>query len=317
MNTITGLPHKHEHTHAEGPTLRGGAAQSHRLLFAFALTSVMLVIEAIGGWWSGSLALLADAGHMLVDSMALLLAFIGAWVATRPADTRRSYGYGRMEVLAGFVNALIQLALVVWITYEAATRLLHPHAILPGVMLVVALAGLLVNAFVLWTLHGHAEDDVNMAGAVLHVFGDLLGSMAAVVAALLISAFGWLWADPALSILVALLIFTSAWSLLRRSAHILLEGVPEGMDTAEVERSLCDLDASICGVHHLHMWQLASGSRMATLHVELRLGADPEHAMQLVRQVLEDRFAIQHVTVQVDGAGCPDEDKDCAGRVAP
>lgn len=313
MNTTTLPPH--DHAHADSRTLHAGGAKNRKLLIAFVLTTVMLVIEAFGGIWSGSLALLADAGHMLVDSIALLLAFVGAWVATRPADTRRSYGYGRMEVLAGFVNALVQMVLVVWIIYEAVTRLLHPHAILAGIMLVVALAGLMVNAFVLWMLHGHAEDDLNMAGAALHVLGDLLGSSAAVVAALAISAFGWLWADPALSILVALLILNSAWRLLRRSAHILLEGVPEGTDSTEVEQTLRGIDASICGVHHLHVWQLASGLRMATLHVELRPSADPKRAMQLVRQVLKERFDIQHVTVQVDPAGCPDEDQDCHGRI--
>ena len=315
MNTTTAPSHHHDQAHGDSQTLRAGGAQRRKLLLAFALTSVMLVIEAFGGVWSGSLALLADAGHMLVDSMALLLAFIGAWVAMRPADTRRSYGYGRTEVLAGFVNALVQLVLVVWIVYEAVTRLLHPHAILPGIMLVVALAGLLVNAFVLWMLHGHAEDDVNMAGAALHVLGDLLGSSAAVVAALAIGAFGWLWADPALSIVVALLILNSAWRLLRRSAHILLEGVPEGMDSAEVERCLGGIDVSICGIHHLHVWQLASGLRMATLHAELLPSADPEYAMQLIRRVLEERFGIHHVTVQVDAAGCPDEEHECQGRV--
>jgi len=319
MNAIPMLPHAHEHAHAHGigQGLHAGAERSRKLWWAFVLTSVMLLVEAVGGAWSGSLALLADAGHMLVDSMALLLALVGAWVAMRPADTRRSYGYGRMEVLAGFVNALIQLVLVAWIVYEAVTRLLHPHAILSGIMLVVALAGLLVNSFVLWMLHGHAEDDLNMAGAVLHVAGDLLGSLAAVVAALAISSFGWLWADPVLSIMVALLILNSAWRLLRRSAHILLEGVPEGMDSAEVERSLQELDVSICGIHHLHVWQLASGSRMATLHVELRPAADPERAMQLVRGVLEERFDIQHVTVQIDASGCPDGDQDCRRRAVP
>src|SRR5690606_27071560 len=159
------------------------------------------------------------------------------WMAGKPADARRSYGYGRMEVLAGFVNALSQFVLVGWIGYEAIVRLLHPGEILSGVMLGVAIVGLLVNVLVLRTLHGHAHDDVNLAGASLHVLGDLLGSLAAVLAALAIRWFDWLWADPVLSLLVSLLILNSAWRLLRRSAHILLEGVPEGMDTAEVEAS--------------------------------------------------------------------------------
>jgi cobalt-zinc-cadmium efflux system protein len=300
-------PHTHEHA---GPSDR----RSRKLLLAFVLTTVMMVAEVIGGAWSGSLALLADAGHMMVDSLALLLAVVGAWMAIRPADARRSYGYGRMEVLVGFVNALSQFVLVGWIIYEAVTRLLHPGAILSGVMLVVAVIGLLVNLLVLRVLHGHAHDDVNLAGASLHVLGDLLGSLGAVLAALAIRWFGWLWADPVLSMLVALLILNSAWRLLRLSAHILLEGVPDGMDSAEVEVSLRGADASIRDIHHLHVWQLASGSRMATLHAELNEPADSARALQAIKQMLLERFDIQHVTVQVDPGECLDQSKSCAGH---
>jgi cobalt-zinc-cadmium efflux system protein len=311
VNTTSTSTHAHTgHGHA-------GDSRKGRLLLAFVLTAGMMVVEAFGGVWSGSLALLADAGHMLVDAMALLLAFTGAWLATRPADARRSYGYGRMEVLAGFVNAMTQLLLVVWIIYEALTRLLHPHAILSGTMLVIATIGLLVNMLVLHLLRGHAHDDVNMAGAALHVLGDLLGSVAAIAAALAIRGFGWLWADPVLSMLVALLILNSAWRLLRRSTHILLEGVPDGMDSGEVEQVLRGADPSILGIHHLHVWQLASGSRMATLHVELHEDADAGRAMQLVHQILRERFAIQHVTVQVDPADCPDQHQGCGEHGLP
>jgi cobalt-zinc-cadmium efflux system protein len=311
VNTTSTSTHAHTgHGHA-------GDGRKGRLLLAFVLTAGMMVVEAFGGVWSGSLALLADAGHMLVDAMALLLAFMGAWLATRPADARRSYGYGRMEVLAGFVNAMTQLLLVVWIIYEALTRLLHPHAILSGTMLVIATIGLLVNMLVLRLLRGHAHDDVNMAGAALHVLGDLLGSVAAIAAALAIRGFGWLWADPVLSMLVALLILNSAWRLLRRSTHILLEGVPDGMDSGEVEQVLRGADPCILGIHHLHVWQLASGSRMATLHVELHEDADAGRAMQLVHQILRERFAIQHVTVQVDPADCPDQHQGCGEHGLP
>ncbi|MEO8984882.1 MAG: cation diffusion facilitator family transporter [Rhodanobacter sp.] len=303
----------HDHPHAATPARSSAAGRERKLLMAFVLTTAMMIAEAFGGWWSGSLALLADAGHMLVDAVALLLAWGGAWLATRPADARRSYGYGRMEVLAGFVNALSQLLLVIWIVYEAVTRMLHPHAILPGVMLGVASAGLLVNIVVLRMLHGHAHDDVNMAGAALHVAGDLLGSLAAIVAALLIWRFGWLWADPALSLLVALLILASAWRLLRRSTHILLEGVPDGMDSAEIAGALREADASIADIHHLHVWQLASGLRMATLHATLCTDADTAATMRVIHVLLRERFDIQHVTVQVDAAGCPDIDDACAG----
>ncbi|MFC5581188.1 cation diffusion facilitator family transporter [Rhodanobacter terrae] len=309
----TAHTHQHDHTH-EREHIGLGSGRSRKLLFAFVLTTAMMVAEVIGGAWSGSLALLADAGHMMVDALALLLALVGAWMAIRPADARRSYGYGRIEVLVGFVNALSQFVLVGWIVYEAVTRLLHPGVILSGVMLIVAVVGLLVNLLVLRILHGHAHDDVNLAGASLHVLGDLLGSLGAVLAALAIRWFGWLWADPVLSMLVALLIVNSAWRLLRLSAHILLEGVPDGMDSAEVEVSLRGADASIRDIHHLHVWQLASGSRMATLHAELNEPADSARALQAIKQMLLERFDIQHVTVQVDPGECLDQSKSCAGH---
>lgn len=304
---------QHDHPHSHGPA-SSGDGRSRKLLFAFVLTAAMMAVEVVGGVWSGSLALLADAGHMMVDALALLLAVIGAWMATKPADARRSYGYGRMEVLVGFVNALSQFVLVGWIIYEAVTRLLHPSAILSGMMLVVAMVGLLVNLLVLRTLHGHAHDDVNLAGASLHVLGDLLGSLAAVLAALAIRWFGWLWADPVLSLLVSLLILNSAWRLLRLSAHILLEGVPDGMDSALVEASLRGADVSIRDIHHLHVWQLASGSRMATLHAELHEPADSAQALRAIKQVLLERFHIQHVTVQIDSGDCLDQMQDCSGH---
>lgn len=303
----------HDHDHAAV----AGAGRERKLLFAFVLTVLMMVAEAFGGFWSGSLALLADAGHMLVDSLALLLAVVGAWLAKRPADARRTYGYGRLEVLAGFVNALTQFVLVAFIAYEAIMRLFHPGEILSGVMLVVALIGLAVNVVVLRTLHGHAHDDVNLAGATLHVLGDLLGSVAAVLAALAVRWLGWNWADPVLSLLVSLLILGSAWGLLRRSAHILLEGVPEGMDTAEITETLRNADASIRDVHHVHVWQLASGSRMATLHAEVYEDGQSAQALKVIKDVLNDRFGIQHATVQIDPGPCPDQPLGCAGHGHP
>ena len=289
--------------------------RERKLAFAFVLTTLMMIAEAGGGLWSGSLALLADAGHMLVDALALLLAVLGAWMARRPADARRSYGYGRVEVLAGFLNALTQFALVAFIAYEAIERLFAPTPILSGVMFFVAMVGLLVNVVVLRTLHGHDHDDVNVAGAALHVLGDLLGSVAAVLAALAVRWLGWLWADPVLSLLVSLLILNSAWRLLRRSAHILLEGVPEGLDTGEIEVALRAADTSISDVHHLHVWQLASGSRMATVHAQLHDEREGATAIAAINRVLGERFGIRHVTVQIDPGPCPDHTPGCtSGR---
>ncbi|MGH8146663.1 MAG: cation diffusion facilitator family transporter [Rhodanobacteraceae bacterium] len=295
----------HDHHHAGGP--RG------RLAMALALTCVMLVVEALGGWWSGSLALLADAAHMLVDAGALALAWGAAVLAMKPADARRSFGYARMEVLAGFVNALVQVLLVAGIVYEAINRLLALDTIhiQSGVMLLVAVIGLLVNAAVLRSLHDHDHDDLNAAGARLHVFGDLLGSIATVAAALLVRYLGWEWADPVLSLLVSLLILRGAFVLLRRCSHILLEGVPEGLAMDDVIAVLATADPSIIGVHHVHVWQIASGSRMATLHARLCDNADAQQALLAIQRVLRERFSISHVTVQIESRECLDPESGC------
>ncbi|RDS79973.1 cation transporter [Dyella monticola] len=310
------MHHAHSHAHAdhEHAHAAGAGTRERKLFVAFALTAGMMVAEAAGGWWSGSLALMADAGHMFVDAGALLLALFAARMAQRPADTRRTFGYGRMEVLAGFVNALTQFVLVGFIAYEAITRFFKPVEILSGVMLGVAIVGLLVNLIVLRSLHDHAHDDVNLSAASLHVLGDLLGSVGAVLAALLVRWLSWNWADPALSLLVSLLILRSAWQLLRRSTHILLEGVPEGMDPHEVEAALRIADTSIRDVHHLHVWQLASGSRMATLHLELHDRDAGARALAAVNSTLLERFGIRHATVQIDPGHCPDESPGCNGH---
>jgi len=305
--------HGHGHVHA-APTQPASRRES-RLLFAAVLTTVTMLAEAVGGVVSGSLALLADAGHMLVDSSALALAWIGARIARRPADARRSYGYGRVEVLAGFVNALTMFVLAGWIVWEAVERIRQPAPILSGVMLGVALAGLAVNLLVLWVLGGHAhahgddgndhdhgQDDVNVQGARLHVIGDLLGSLAAVAAALIVRYTGWTVADPLLSVLVALLILFSAWSLLRRCAHILLEGTPDGVDLDELCATVQASHADILGVHHVHAWSLAGGERMATLHITLRENGDGQAAQRATRAVLGTRYRIGHATIQVDTA---------------
>jgi cobalt-zinc-cadmium efflux system protein len=293
--------HDHDHDHAGAA---GGKRRERRLLFAFALTSLTLVVEAVGGWISGSLALLADAGHMLVDASALLFAWLGALFARRPADALRSFGYARLEVLVGYTNALTQVLLVVWIAVEAIGRLLHPNPILSGTMLWVAVAGLLVNLFVLKVLGGHDHDDLNTAAARLHVLGDLLGSIGAVAAALLVRCFDWLWADPVLSILISLLILFSAWRLLRRTAHILLEGVPEGIEAATVKTRI-ELDiGDVREIHHVHIWQLSGGHRVATLHARLQAGADHDATIRAIQATLRSSFGIGHATIQIDSGDC-------------
>ena len=290
--------HAHPHDHA--------ATGEHRLLLAFALTLLTLLAEAIGGWWSGSLALLADAGHMFVDAIALLLAWGGAHFAQRPADALRSFGYARLEVLVGYSNALAQFLIVIWIIIEAAARLTTPEPIRAPAMLAIAASGFIVNLVVLSVLGHHDHDDLNTAGARLHVLGDLLGSLGAVIAALAIWEFGWLWTDPATSILVALLITVSAWNLLRRTAHILLEGTPDDLESELLINTIRD-ESGVVDVHHVHVWQLAGGQHLATLHVRVAEGADADHMLGNVQRVLRERFRITHATVQMERGG------DCAG----
>ncbi|HET7779744.1 MAG TPA: cation diffusion facilitator family transporter [Rudaea sp.] len=281
-----------------------------RLLIAAALTVATLIAEAIGGWMSGSLALLSDAAHMLIDAFALLLAWAGAHFARRPADDLRSFGYARLEVLAGYSNSLLQFVLVVWIAVEAVLRLMQPEPILSGIMLVVALIGLAVNVVVLAALGGHHHDDLNLAGARLHVIGDLLGSIGAVAAALVVRYLGWLQADPLVSLFVSALILASAWRLLRRSAHILLEGVPDGVETALVTETV-RRESGVSDVHHVHVWQLAGGRRMATLHARLAPDMQAEPALASMKRVLREHFHIFHATIQIEDGACAEG--DCHG----
>ena len=291
------------HAHSHSDERHSARSSEARLLLAFALTALTMCGEAFGGWLSGSLALLADAGHMLVDAFALLMAWAGAHFARRPADTRRSFGYARLEVLVGYTNALAQFGLSAWIVFEAVLRLRAPEPVQAGLMFAVAGGGAAINFFVLRTLGGHAHDDVNAAGAYLHVFGDLLGSLGAMLAAALIWRWQWLAADPALSIVVAVLILVSAWRLLRRSAHILLEGVPEGVEPAQVTAAVMRA-AGVADVHHVHVWQLAGGHRIATLHARLVEGGNADAALGTIRQVLREQFHIAHATIQIEGGDC-------------
>lgn len=286
-------PTNHNHT----------SSGESRLLIAFLLAALTMLAEAFGGWLSGSLALLADAGHMLVDAFALSLAWAAAHFAQRPADAKRSYGYARLEVLIGYTNALAQFALAIWIIVEAVSRLAAPEPVRSGWMLGIACTGLAINALMLWALGTHDHEDLNAAGARLHIFGDLLGSVGTVIAALAIASRGWIWTDPAVSIVVAVLMLRGAWTLLRRCAHVLLEGTPEGVAVADVVQSVMQ-HAAVEDVHHVHVWQLAGGRRVATLHARLAEGSDINESLASIQTVLRERFCIAHATIQIEAGKC-------------
>lgn len=294
----------HDHSHAHGPHTHG-LGNEKRVMFAMWLTGGFMVIEAVGGVISGSLALIADAGHMLTDTGALFLAFIATRLAKRPADGARSYGYARAEILAAFTNGLVMIGVVAWILFEAASRILSPSPVMGLPMLAIALTGLLVNIMAFKLLHG-GEQTLNMRGAMVHVLGDMLGSVAAIAAALIIMGTGYTIADPILSVLVALLILRSAAGIVRESAHILMEGTPEG---AEGERIAGDLMANVEGladVHHVHAWSLGSNRAVATLHARLAPGIDPGMALAAIKARLAAEFGIGHATVQIEEESCPD-----------
>jgi cobalt-zinc-cadmium efflux system protein len=279
-----------------------------RVYIALTLTGVFMLVEVAGGIISGSLALLADAGHMLTDTMALALSAVAFRMSARPANEKHSYGYQRFQILAAFVNGLSLLLIVGWILFEAVQRFLDPSPVLGQTMLLVAGAGLLVNLAVFVILHGGDQDNLNMRGAALHVLGDLLGSVAAIVAALVILYSGWMPIDPLLSVGVAALIFRSAWLLVKRSAHILLEGVPEWLNIADMQSNIVAAIPEVKEIHHVHVWGLTPQHPMLTMHVALhRLQPDPTDIVRGVKELLSRDYGIGHSTIEIECDACADD----------
>ncbi|MEX1080884.1 MAG: cation diffusion facilitator family transporter [Halofilum sp. (in: g-proteobacteria)] len=287
----------HDHAHGHHHHHHG---DRWRLLAAMLLTGTFMVAEVIGGFITGSLALLADAGHMLTDTVALALAWVAFVLTDRPADHKRTFGYHRWPVLAAFVNGLALLGIVVWISFEAVQRLLDPQPILGGTMLMIAVGGLVVNIVAFALLHGGDRDNLNLRGAALHVLGDLLGSAGAIIAAGVIMTTGWTPIDPLLSLFVALLLVRSAWYLLRQSGHVLLEGAPYWIDPHTVERELPAAVAGVCDVHHVHVWSLSPERPMMSLHARATGEVDHDRVVSGTKRFLRERFGIEHTTLQVE-----------------
>jgi len=285
--------HDHSHGHSHGGT--DTPAQRRRLLIALGLTWAFAVVEAFAGWRGGSLALLADAGHMVTDGAALGLALLAAWIAARPPSARHSYGMGRVELLAALINALVMLAVVFGIGMEAWSRFQSPHAIQGGLISVVAVIGLGVNLFVAWML-SHGQQNINVRGAFLHVLGDVLGSVAAIAAGIVVWATGWTPIDPLLSLLIGGLVLASSLRLLRDALHGLLDGVPFALSLPEIGRDLAAVPG-VLEVHDLHVWAL-SGERLAlSAHVRIKDMNDwPSVLDGLLRETGE--HGIGHVTFQ-------------------
>ncbi|MCP4381669.1 MAG: cation diffusion facilitator family transporter [Hyphomicrobiales bacterium] len=294
--------HSHAHSHPGS-----ASANRRRVGIAALITFVFMVAEVIGGLLSGSLALLADAGHMITDVLALGLAWFAFRLADRPADGSRTYGYHRFQVLVAFANGLALFVIAGWIIYEAIERIAAPEPIVGGLMLVVAIAGMVANVASFLILHSGDRNNLNMRAAMLHVLGDLLGSAAAIVAALVILATGWTPIDPIVSVLVAVIILRSAWRVVLEAGHILVEGTPAGFDTKACAKDLVATVPDVCDVHHVHVWSLTQERPMATLHVRIERGADADQTVRRIKQRLREAFQIDHATVEIERDGCADE----------
>ena len=280
-----------------------------RTRIALVLTALFMLVEVAGGILSGSLALLADAGHMLTDTMALALAAVAFQVSARPPDSQRSYGYHRFQILAAFVNGLSLIVVVGWIVFEAIQRFLSPGEIAGPMMMAVAVAGLVINGIVYLVLHGGDRHNMNMQGAVLHVISDMIGSVAAIIAAAVVIWSGWTPIDPLLSLVVALLIFRAAWQLVKRSTNILLEGAPEWLDVDQLQKRIVAAIPDVQSVHHVHAWGLTQEHPMLTMHVEVDDHCtDPYKIVRDIKSLLLAEFAIGHSTIEIEGALCADDE---------
>jgi len=291
--------HGHSHGHHHHGHSHGGGNNRTRVGIAAALTGLFMAAEIAGGLISGSLALLADAGHMLTDFAALAMAWGAFTIAKRPADWKHTFGYDRVAILVAFVNGLTLFLVAAWIVWEAIERFQSPGEILAGPMLWVAIGGLVVNLIVFKILTGADQENLNIRGAVLHVLGDLLGSIAAIFAALFIMKTGWMPIDPLLSVLVACFILRSAWFLVKDSAHILLEGAPTHIDRRAIRDDLPRHIEGLVEVKHIHAWSITPERPMLTLEAFAEEGISLEDISAQIKARLKSEFHIDHATVDV------------------
>lgn len=289
--------HGHDHGHRSQPADPRNA-NLRRIGLTLALVLGYMVAEVVGGMLSGSLALLADAGHMLSDAASLGLALAAMWVAGRPNTPTHTYGFHRAEILAALVNGVALVVIALLILREAWSRFMDPVAVDGPLMLAVASGGLVVNLIGMWVLHGGRDESLNVKGAWLHVVADTLGSAQAIAAGALIWAFGWTWVDPTASVVIALLVVVSSWTLLRDSVDVLLEGAPRHLDTREIERALL-AEEGVVALHDLHVWTITSGFVSLSVHLVVR-DRPLDQVLWSARSMLENRFGVRHSTIQVE-----------------
>jgi len=288
----------HAHNHAAG-------ANSKMLAIALVLTTAFLVAELIGAYFFNSLALLSDAAHMFTDSAALAIALAAIKIGQRPADDARTYGYRRFEILAAAFNALLLFAVAGYVLWEGMARFFEPTEVESTGMLVVASLGLIVNIIAMRLLSAGKDQSLNVKGAYLEVWADMLGSMGVIAGALLIMFTGWQWIDPVVAIGIGLWVLPRTWSLLKDTTQILLEGVPRGLRLKDVRSAIANTPG-VAGVHDLHVWSMTSDDVSASVHAELVEGADAETVRLAVAAALLERFDIEHITIQVEEEPCDD-----------
>ncbi len=265
-----------------------------------------MVVEVVAGLLANSLTLLADAGHMFLDATALGLAWYAMRLSRRAGDSSLSYGYHRFQVLAAFINGLTLAVLVVWILVEAVTRIQTPEPMIPIPALIVASIGFAINLVAYRWLHGR-HDNANVKAAALHVLGDLLGSAAAIIAAATVYLTGWTQADPLLALVIVVILARGAWRVVRDSGHILLEGVPKGLDLQDIRETLASEVPGVIEVHHVHAWALTAEKPLVTLHASVEERTDLQPIVERLKEVLFNRFGIDHSTIQVEHGPCPDD----------
>jgi cobalt-zinc-cadmium efflux system protein len=291
------------HTHSGSPH---AARSLGKLKLALALTFVYMFAEAFGGWFSNSLALIADAGHMLTDVAALSLTLAAIWFASRPATAKKTFGYYRLEILAAFVNGIALCLISLWVIYEAFERFNAPPDVKGFELTAVAAGGLVVNIICAYLLHGDHTHDLNMRAAWLHVMGDALGSVLAIAAGVLIILFGWTWTDALGSFLISLIIIYGAWNLIKESVNVLLEGTPAHINLAAVEEAIKETKG-VTEVHDLHVWTITSGLEALSAHVRFDQTIAQNELLKSLRLRLHNDFGIEHLTIQMETPDLEDE----------
>jgi cation diffusion facilitator family transporter len=303
--------HDHDHGHGHGHHHHGPGGHSHvpaeirhekPLWWALGLTATVLAAEAVGAWMTNSLALLSDAAHMATDTLALAIALVAVRLARRPPDARRTYGYARFEALGALANGALLFLLAGYILWEAWQRFLAPLPVASMGMLGVAVIGLACNLLAMKLLHAGAGQSLNMKGAYLEVWSDMLSSLVVILAAGIIYLTGWHWVDPVLAVLIGLWMLPRTWILVREALNVLMEGVPAGVDLQALRRDL-EVHAGVAGVHDLHVWALASRTPALSVHVVVDAGTEPDALRRALATMLAERHRISHVTLQMEAAG--------------